>query len=217
MKATLAQIKPIHPELIPPTGAEPWGRTLDNKQLYRLVRRRSRAVPNIDKVTGEQRWRKNQMTGEPLYPLNRPEVYDEEFIFFLESQGNGNVSIVKYTPPSEEEMARARRAERLAQVKDAFFDKLLDMGLEPAEMFERLLGAEKPAVAVPAPRVPEFVPAAMETSPSSVTLADFPKPIGGGWWILSSGAKVQGKKEDVEEQEKAAQEARFVAAGTPEE
>jgi hypothetical protein len=57
----------------------------------------------------------------------------------------------------------------------------------------------------------------MEIVASSVTLADFPKSIGGGWWILSGGAKVQGKKEDVEEQEKAAQEARLVAAGTPEE
>jgi hypothetical protein len=72
---------------------------------------RSEPLLETDPETGEERqvWRKHAVTGEPLVAKRRPVVYDETKIFYMESQGNGNVAMVPWKPPSPEELAGRRR------------------------------------------------------------------------------------------------------------
>src|SRR3990167_2292045 len=132
----LQKIKPFHPELKPPPGAIPFGRTADGKhQLYRMTSKRSRAVPRfvntpeakarekelqdggktpeqvreVMLAEGYQDYRKNRTTGESAYPLNRAEFFDLEEIFYLLSEFNCNIRKEPYRPPSEAQLANERR------------------------------------------------------------------------------------------------------------
>ena len=218
MKGTLQRIKPLHPEMIPPAGAEPFGMTPDRKQLFREVIKRSRPIRDIDPATNEQRWRKNQMTGEPLYRINRPQLYDEERIYYLESEGNGNIRRVDWAPPSEREVAQAERRLRVEGMKDRIAEALVDADMDPDE----LLAGLRAQRAAPVPLPPtDSVPSA-DPSPDVET---FPMMYAPSRWRLSNGATFRGTKEKAIEaeaaitpEERAAMaEAKAVAALTPEE
>jgi hypothetical protein len=210
MRATFSRIQKLNPELIPPTGSVPFGITPNGHPLYRLVTQRSRAVPDIDLVTGEQRWRKNQMTGEPLYALNKPESYEQVRVFYLASQGNGTVELVDWAPPSAEDVARAQKAQRVAEMGEKLAEALVDSGMEPAELLANLKA--KPSVTTSGTQsVNVEVPAATGTG------VTYPEMYAPGRWRLSNGDSMQGKRTDAVEAEERVQAARKAAAVTPEE
>jgi len=134
------------------------------------------------------------MTGEPLLPQNRPELYEQVRVFYLESQGNGNVGLVDYTPPTEAELAEADRQRRIEAVRDEFAAQVVDQGLSVAEILNRIKG--DPVVV---PELEEDVPEPDEPA--------FPRDLGGGWWRLSDGTKIQHAKTDYELVVKAEEEA----------
>lgn len=191
MAANLQKIKPLHPQMVPPQGAEAIGVTPDGRQLYKLVTARSRSVLDIDEKTGEQKYRKNQQTGEPLYRMRKPEFYEKTEIFYQESEGNGNVRKIPYTPPTEAELAAAERTRKIAEMRDGLAEAFVDRGLTPAEAVAQLAGA-----------TPEHA-------------VEYPFHLNGARWQLSNGEIATGKREDAEIAEKAVLEAKAVATATP--
>ena len=226
MPKTLKKLVPLHSQIVPPINAVPFGMTDDGKQLYKEVTPRSGSEPFISEETGKQEWRKNQMTGEPLYPLRRPTFYEHTRVYYLESQGNGNIGKVDWRPPSPEEVARAERNQQVEAMKDHLAEALVDAKVSPtelAEMFSKRAGA--PAV----PELPELVELDEEEEPvvappvevaEPVDTDQYPKNLGGGWFELSDGAKLQGKEEQAIEAEIDLEvrrdEAHKVAEATPE-
>ena len=207
MRATFSRVQKFNPELIPPTGAVPFGVTPWGAQLYRMVIPKSRGVPDIDPATGQQRWRKNQMTGEPLYPVNKPELYDETRIFYLRSGGNGNIQIRDWAPPSAEAVARAQKSQRVAEMNDKMAEALVESGMDPAELLAILKSRGATTTATNAVTTEASAP----TSTGS-----FPEMYAPGRWKLSNGMTMQGKKVEAEEAEADVRTARANANATPE-
>ena len=213
---TLNRIAPLHPlTILPPAGSVQAGTTPDGKQLWRLVTRRSRAVPDRDPVTGEQRWRTNLM-GEKILALFKHEFYNKEEVFWLHSQGNGNVEHIPYHPPTPEELVRAKREQTVAEMNAALAGALVDAGLTPDKLVE-ILQAKK-AEAVPgAPAEPVAAEAPAETP------IEYPVHMGARWWTLSDGQRFGGTRADAEAAEKkvtpetreAYARAKAVAGATP--
>ena len=229
----LTRIKPTHAELIPPLGAVAAGVTPDGKQLYTLTRKRSRPIPRMEIVPGpdgvpieRQVWRKNQMTGEPLYAVFKREDFEETILFYLESQGNNNVEIHPYVPPSAEQLAREDRTRRIAEMREGLAEALVDAGLTPAELLARVAKPTVPAVsAEPSTTTFADVPITLTDETNTVTSAPvdptvYPLYMPPGRWKLSSGAIVKCKKDEAElmetELQLAALEARENAASAPE-
>lgn len=209
MRATFSRMQKFNPELVPPSGAVPFGVTSWGAQLYRMVTPKSRGVPDIDPATGEQRWRKNQMTGEPLYPVNKPELYDEVRVFYLRSGGNGNIQLRDWAPPSAEAVARAQKSQRVAEMNDKMAEALVESGMEPAELLAILKSRSTASTVPPSP--------ISTVNVGATTTGEFPMMYAPGRWELSNGMKMQGKREAAEEAETAVQAARAIAAATPEE
>lgn len=224
---TLAKVKPVHAELIPPQGARATGVTPDGKQLYTITRKRSRPVPRTEIVPGldgipieRQVWRKNQMTGEPLYPVNRPQVYEETILFYLESQGNNNVELHPYIPPSAEQLAREERARRVAEMREGLAEALVDAGLTPAELLARIKQPDSGSITV------ADLPVTLTDETNTVTtapvdLVEYPVYMPPGRWQFSNGRILKCKKEEAvaieAELQAATREAAENAAATPEE
>ena len=186
----MQKIKPLHPQLVPPEGSEPHGVTPDGRQVYKLVTARSRSVLDKDDE-GNQKYRKNQQTGEPMYRMRKPQFYEKTEIFTLESGGNGNVMKMKYAPPTDAELAAAERERKIVAMRDGLAEAFVDQGLSPAEAVAKLTGAK------PEPGV------------------EYPLHLNGARWQLSNGAIVTGKRGDAEAAEKLVAESRAVAVATP--
>ena len=188
----LQKIKPFHPELKPPPGAIPFGRTADGKhQLYRMTSKRSRAVPRfvntpeakarekelqdegktpeqvreVMLAEGYQDYRKNRTTGESAYPLNRAEFFDLEEIFYLLSEGNGNIRKEPYRPPTEAQLASDRR--RL-QVQALGGGRLAELLVDEGITAEEVVGAIKGRRARPIVRWEKSAQSHCPCSPGSV-------------------------------------------------
>ena len=212
MSHVLTKIKKIHFPLTPPANATAYGVTPDGKhQLYRLVLKRSRSVPDIDPKTGESKFRKNQMTGEPLIQLRKSERYDEERIFWLESDGQGNVNQVPYSPPSEAELAKIARAQRVKDTLGKLAEAMVDSDVEPSVLLASLKAQGTTTTAAPGFVVPTV------TTDAETTTGEFPTMYAPGRWKLSNGLTMQGKKAEAVEAEEAIAAAKKVAAETPEE
>ena len=216
MPSVLQKIKPLHPEKVPPAGSVPVGLTPDGKQLYRLKRMRSKGVPRIDPETGERMMRKHAITGEPMYGLNEPKVFEENLLFFLESEGNGNIRMQLYTPPTEEQVAAEERTKNIEAMKGHLAEVLVDRGVTP----EQLLAGVTPEKFTALDLVEPVPPPEPGTEPDTEPGTEYPKALGGGWWGLSDGEKVQVKESDAIELEavlaKERKRAHEDAAQTPE-
>ena len=162
-RQVLQKIKPFHPPeaFKPPKAAEAAGVTPDGKQLFRRTVQCVRAVPRYATTPeavkrlaeleaqgasateiaqtmnreGLRQYRKNQMTGELAYPLNRAEQYMEERTFYVESQGNGNNTLVSYSPPTPEQLAAEGRRRKVAALGGGrLAEVLVDQDITPEEL-----------------------------------------------------------------------------------
>ena len=252
--AVLQRIKPLHPEMIPPPGSVPAGVTEEKKQLFRLITKRSRAVPRyvdtpeararekelkaegkttkevceIMTAEGLRLYMKNQTTGQNAYPMNRSELYDLDELFFLVSEGNGNIRKQSYYPPTAEELAETRRTEKIKEWADKLAARMVDADVSPDQLVQALFerdrdvpGESGPESTTPAPPTSES--AAPSTAESVAPKVTYPLHLGFGKWALSNGEEFQGKKAEAEKAEAAlpqevhlaAQEARATADATP--
>ncbi len=215
----LTSIQKFHPPLVPPNGAVVAGVTPDGQQLYRRSTKRSGSKPRIDPKSitvenpeGEQLWKKQPVTGEPLYKMREVTFWTEERLFFLHSIGNGNVEMVDYVPPDPAEIDRAQRRQDAQSRLQELTEAMVDQDMSAAELIayiqtQRTAPVQEP---VPAPAPP--------TAEDNLTFPVSIRP--GGHYRLSNGAEFAGKKVDAE----AAQalmdtdlaEAKATAASTPE-
>jgi hypothetical protein len=158
-------LQPIHPTLKPPQGARPAGLTPDGKQLYEMVEVRASIVDKVNPETGEVEHRKNTITGEQLHKLRevekdeqgRPVRVRNTRLFYLHSEGNGNVRKVTYTPPSEEDLKKAERRQRVQEMQEALAEGLVDAGMSPQDAIARLRGEADAGPGLPPPETPEPV------------------------------------------------------------
>lgn len=210
------RVAPLHANLTPPAGAVPAGVTHTGKQLFKLKRTMARSVPRLDE-DGKQMFRVNPTTGEALPgmpKLRKPEIYEEEQLFYLESDGHNNVHKVMWTPPSEEELRRAQRRQQVASVKDQLAEILVDEGITPQDLVAAIRGGkvlQDAPVTEDAP--PELAAAGedaetvddAETETVEVDFGAYPKYVKVGTWELCNGEQVGGpgdkalKKEEAQE------------------
>lgn len=148
MRGVLTKIQPLHADLVPPANAVPAGITPDHKQLWKLTRKMARAVPRTDPDTGERTMRRHPINGEALYGLNKPEIYDQELVFYLESDGQGNVYMVEYRPPTPEQLAEQARQEQIAAMQGQLAEVFVDEGISPADLVKAIRDG-RAAVGVP--------------------------------------------------------------------
>lgn len=206
-RSALPKIPPLHAPLIPPTGSVMCGTTPDGKQLYTLTRKMARAVPDIDENTKQRKWRKVISTGEQLYPLNKPEPYEDTEMFFLESDGRNNVTKQRYTPPTAQEIAEQDRQRKIAVMQPALARALVDSGLTAEELVARLM-APPPAPIPVASGTPELSVSTGGSGEVDETKKDepvvtYPRQVGGNNWELSNGARVKGNRQKAQEAEDA--------------
>ena len=162
MTRSMQAIVPQHATLTPPEGSVPAGQTPEGIPLHRLTQMRSRSVPDLDK-NGKQRWALHPQNNMPLIPLRKPEIYEFTRLFYQESDGQFNVSLVDYKFPTKEELAAEKRTLDVAEMKDSFAEAMVDEGISPAAF----LAALKSARGEPAAPVEE-VEEAEEVKPEAV-------------------------------------------------
>lgn len=199
------KVRKLHQLVTPEVPGPNWqavGVTPDGKHLWQITTKRSRPVPlfdtspeaqaylaelrqsgkSDDEITsamrdrGFRQYRRALATGEPIYPLNRPEIYDHTEVFYTEDQGNGNRVKVPYREPTAEEKARLERQAKIDAMRDTLPALLVDRGLTADDLarFAAGNGSE--------PEEPES--------------NDFPQVVGRGWYLFSDGEKRQFKREE---------------------
>jgi hypothetical protein len=112
-------------------GTTPWG-----QQLYREVQKRARAVALYNE-DGTRAYTKAP-NGMELVPKNRPHLYDYERTFYLQSEGNGNVSRQPYRPPTPEEIAQAEREGKIEQMQRQLAESFVDADISPEALIQAL-------------------------------------------------------------------------------
>lgn len=202
----LRKLQPQHADLTQaiPSGARPIGLTPDGtRQLFRLRRERSRPVPDIDPATGEVKKQKHAITGQPLYSIYKHEHYVETIDFYLESEGNFNVRMIPWLPPSPEEVATAERERRLREARAALDEALADAEIDPKALIAFLRRARPD-------EAEELAPANEDGETADLA---YPVHLGFGNWQLSDGSMVKGKKDKaIEAESKVSDDARAATA-----
>lgn len=207
------RVAPLRTNLVPPPGAEAAGVTPTGKQLYTLTRKMARSKPKLDEK-GNPVFRRSPTTGEALPgmpQLRVPEIYEEEQLFYLESDGHGNVHKIMWTPPSEEELLAAKRRQQVETMKDQLAGVLVDEGITSADELRAMFRGER-TVAAPAeePAETEEDDGADDGEPEPDPIEDidfdeYPKYLKVGTWELCDGEVVGGpgdqalKKADAQE------------------
>jgi hypothetical protein len=194
----LRTIPRLHAALTPPTGAT-FVKEAGGNAVYTITRKRSRGVPvmEYDERVGRevQAWKRNS-NGDKVVPLYEVELYDETLLFYLESDGQNNVAMVPYVEPSVEELADRDRKRRVAEMKDALAEAVVQAGLTPEQVLQRLM-SQPPAMPEPEPEPEPFLP-------------EYPKHEAFDRWVLSNGEKFKGSRVEAE-----AAEAALAPALTP--
>lgn len=126
-------------------GRTPWG-----AQLYRVVEKRSGNAPEYetgpdgDILTDHngnpvRAWVRSEISGQKLYPKNRPTYFTIERLFYAFDEGNGNVRMEPYRPPTPEEIEAAKRAKKIEAMQAAWAEKLADSDMSLDELFEAFM------------------------------------------------------------------------------
>lgn len=190
---SLTKIPKVNKEPVPDPSWEVVGHHPDtHRPLYRERIPMTRPVPELD-AEGRRVMRVNKLTGEELYPLNKPEWYTLDRVFQLVPDGQANVYKEFYKEPSPEELAEKERRKKVAAMKDTLAEAFVDAGLSPQEIAARLSGA--------VPTAPE------PTVDDDGEIVEYPEPYAPGRWRLSDGTKMQGTREAAEAAEAALAEA----------
>lgn len=199
----LSKIPPIESPLIPPQGSVPAGVSPDGKQLYTFTRKMvTSTIPRTNEQGGEI-WLKNPQSGEPLVKKRRPIVEEVTYLFYLEDQKNGQVELIPYRWPTEEEVRQQERDRKIAAVSKALPEMLVDRGVDLDKLMQMASGEVPITTNVPAPAgtVPHTVP----TEPISGDMGSeeiaYPFMATPSRWTLSDGRVVVGKRVDAEREE----------------
>lgn len=199
MGHTLSSIPKLHPTMKGPEGGVPLGITTpDGKPLWKVTRRRSGSEPMLDKQ-GDEVWKKSAQ-GENIVKKRKPVFWTEEIIGYEESEGNNNVIFVQWSPPTAEELVARERAEKIAALGGGRLAELMvDRGVQPEELFDRLLGDAPAEVRPTVHTVTEVVTQeATEQKPTA-----YPQMYAPGRWRLSNDATLRGTREVAEAAEAA--------------
>lgn len=216
----LKKVAPIHPNLIAPRGAVATGETVNGiHTVFKLVRKRNKSVPKVDPKTGERAYRISQITGEQLYPLREKNIVDEEVTFYLHSQGNGNVEMVPYRPPTEEEKREQLIRRQAAQMVPQLTEELARRKITPAQLLDALFGGQRQQAPPPPPEVAQAGASSGSIPEPGAEPAEFApdfsqyplKASGVGRWELSSGEIVKGNREAAEQAEAKLQQEQYEA------
>jgi len=164
-------------ENLPPDGSVAAGITPDGKQLYRHVSRRARAVPKRD-ANGNREYAKNPMTAEPLYPKNQPEFYEFQRLFYIEDQGNGNNTLVEYTPPTDKELQQQVRTLQVKAMEGKLAEALVDAGFGPDDLLGSLA---KLKARTEAPGAVSEASETLSTGNGEEIIIPEPEHLGAGW------------------------------------
>jgi len=207
-RGTLKKIKKLHSEIVAPMGAKMYGVTPEGRQLYVEERARSKSEPVKD-AQGNQRYRKNPMTGEPLYPLRKVKLYTENLIYFLKSQGNGNIGRVIWRPPSPEQIAQAKRAQKVKDMQVQLAEALVDNDIAAGDLLGLLGKKDVDAIEAkteprPVPPPPPIDAPSVVTEPEKSTepAINYPLSVEKGVWELSNGQRFEGNKKGAVQMEK---------------
>lgn len=192
MSGALATISPIHAETVLPLGddgkeavqvgtVKGWGGKTVPLYERTIIRAAKEKAPEIDPVTGEQKWELHPTTAQPLYPRWKNRREERKQRFTLESDGHANLYIREYFPPTAEEIKRQETEAKAAAFKDDLARLAAERGIDAESLLARLMesqGAEEPG-------------------------ASYPQMVSPGRWVLSNGQKFQGKKAEAEAAEAA--------------
>jgi hypothetical protein len=138
MTLTLEKIRPLHPDFTIDPSWERMGMTPSGHQLFKETTPMVRAVPDIDEETGRQRQMLHPTTAQPLYPLNKAKHYNKIRTFYLYSEGNGNITKVDWSEPSEEEIAALAREDGIKELMPEIAGELYDIDMTPKELAQAL-------------------------------------------------------------------------------
>lgn len=134
MALTLERIKPLHPDFHPDPNWERIGMTPEGHQLFKSSVKMVKAVHDVDEETGVRRQMLHPTTAQPLYPMNKPKHYTQVRVFYLVSEGNGNIIKVDWSAPTEEEIAALDREEGIKEIMPEIAGQLYDMDMTPFEL-----------------------------------------------------------------------------------
>lgn len=190
-RGALRKIKPMFVEEIAPEEAEVIGRTPQGKLIFRRKRVRGRNVPL--EVDGQRVWETHPTTAKPLYPRNRLVRYEEEHTFTLQQDGQFNLYMEDYRPPSAEELEAERKKLAAAKLLPSLAEALVEEGIDVNDFMAFLKGKRAEEAAEVETDEPGPNPSPKPTGEDQVT---YPAPAGVGRWKLSNGETIQGKKED---------------------
>jgi hypothetical protein len=119
-------------------------------------------------------------------------------MYYLESEGNGNVRRIKWRPPTPAEEAAAQRALAVDRMKDSLAETLVDAGVSPndlADFIKNRTGTTVPAtVTADTATVQETTTTPAE--PEEKVDVEYPVYSSPGRWLLSNGLIFAGKKKD---------------------
>jgi hypothetical protein len=183
---TLRKIDPVPTSMAPPEGSIPAGTTPDGKrQLYRLTRTMARAVPAYD-TDGNRKWRVNRLTGEQVLPMNKPEIYQEHLLFYMETDGHGTDYMQMYTPPSDEELRARERELAIQNGIPAFIGAMLDKGLTPEKLAAWVEQGMPTGPAGAEPVAADQTDEPVEEEEEEEDWSRYPFMYGPGLWYLTS-------------------------------
>lgn len=213
--------EPFHPPFTPDPAWERLGLTPHGHQLFRETTTRGRAVP--DTVDGKplkedgsnRRHRRNPLTGDTTYPLNREEVFEMKRVFYLLSEGNGNHTKIDWSEANEADLAADARAKKVANMVPEIAAAFVDSGVTPEalaaalrmvgdqaakEIKEDLEELPVPEGAKPPPATAQAQAPSNDKNPGSIK---YPYNYAPGRWLLSDETKMQGKKTEAQAAEAA--------------
>lgn len=203
-KYMLGKLKPLRTDLIPPQGSIPAGVTADGKhQLWKRVK----PVPVIEPKTDEHGnpvWKRHPVDGTPIVQVRRwVKNVETEDLFYLEDHGNGNVAMVPYRFPTEEEKQASERKAKIAALQPKLAEALVDSGMSVDDVIARLQGGAT---------TPQETPAPEKEEPD----VEYPVADGEDRWKLSNGMVFEGDEDGAVMAELEVAEARAQAEAVPE-
>lgn len=198
----LQTIGGVDPRIIPPKGATrvgevEWGG--ERKTVYEETFTEYRKVPLV--IDGEEQWRKNPQTGQPVSKIHKLEPHEVTREYILVASPNGQVRREFNFREDPEVIERQKREAAAQEIQEELAAEMVERGLSVGELLDQI-GRTEPAPAGSPPEPPEEAtedgdeaparsgPPMVEVEGLTATMAP------GGRWTLPTGDVVQGTKEE---------------------